>query len=95
MILYNSSSLQIENVLIFTDFSGRIDHTISQINTLFKMKLDKLYLLSNNTLAWLLLPGKHRISVPQRFVEEQIWCAHIPIGSSCCVTTRGLKWDLG
>lgn len=88
----------IKLVINIMEFSGRIDHILSQINTLFKanacMSGIDVYLMSKNSLAWLLERGTHTIVVPKIFVEEQRWCAHVPIGEKTIVTTKGLKWDL-
>lgn len=90
---------QIVNVLTVLDFSGRIDHILSQINTLHKVgsfsSSINCFLLTKNSLAWLLQPGQHTIQIPDRFVTEEYWCSYVPIGSRCRVTTNGLKWDLG
>lgn len=86
--------LQIEKVLIISEHSGRIDQILSQINMLHKNQLGELYLLSHDTLAWILRPGVHHLQVPEQFVTEQIWCSYIPFCSACRVTTRGLKYDL-
>ncbi|XP_031635931.1 thiamin pyrophosphokinase 1 [Contarinia nasturtii] len=88
---------KIKNVLIVTDFGGRIDQTMSQINTLFKRPLSEsvnVYLQSHDTLAWLLFPGQHKINVPPEFVTNEVWCGYIPMDGSSCVTTSGLKYDL-
>lgn len=80
-----------------TDFGGRIDHTLSQIDTLFKRHVPdhvNVYLRSHHTLAWLLLPGQHEILVPHEFVTKQFWCSYVAINGNCNVTTNGLKWDL-
>lgn len=79
--------------------SGRIDHILSQINTLHKaanflVGID-LYLLTKSSLSWLLPAGQHNIRIPDRFVAEQFWCSYVPVGNPCRVTTSGLKWDLG
>lgn len=91
--------MQIETVFLLTDFGGRIDHTMSQIGTLFKLlkivPQANVYLMGNATLAWLLCPGKHEMEIPKKLVEEEIWCSYIPINGPTCVTTEGLKWDLG
>lgn len=79
--------------------SGRIDHIMAHINTLYKahnfLKNKDIYVLSKNSIAWMLAPGKHSILIPKLFVEKEYWCAYVPIGSQCIVTTSGLKWDLG
>lgn len=88
---------QIQHVFIMTDFAGRIDQQMSQINTLFKRPLPEdvnVYLKSDDTLAWLLCPGHHNIQIPQELVTEKMWCGYIPMNGSCGVTTKGLKYDL-
>lgn len=80
-----------------TDFGGRIDQTLSQINTLFNAPVPdhvRLYLRSHQTIAWLLQPGQNEINVPKNYVLEQIWCSYVPISGDCNVTTTGLKYDL-
>lgn len=80
-----------------TDFGGRIDQTMSQINTLVKRPLPEdvnVYLKSCDTLAWILCPGQHEIKVPEEFVTKEMWCGYIPINGSANVTTTGLKYDL-
>lgn len=86
--------LQIRKVLIISEHSGRIDQILSQINMLHKNQLGELYLLSHDSLAWILRPGIHHLQVPEQFVKEEIWCSYMPFGSVCRVTTRGLKYDL-
>lgn len=89
---------KIKNVFFLTDFGGRIDQTMSQINTLFKHPIPdhiNVFLWSHQTLAWLLAPGQHQIQVPMDFVANEIWCSYVPMNGQTCVTTDGLKWDLG
>lgn len=99
LIFRISFDFQIDNIITVLDFSGRIDHILSQINTLHKavnfLDCINLFLLTKNSLSWLLQPGQHRIHIPERFVAEELWCSHVPVGSRCRVTTSGLKWDLG
>lgn len=81
------------------DISGRIDHILSHINTLFKshsfMPNVRIYILGKTSVSWLLAAGKHVINIPRAFVDKQLWCSYVPIGQKCIVTTTGLKWDLG
>lgn len=82
---------------MMTDFGGRIDQTLSQINTLFKQPVPddvNVYLMSHDAVAWLLWPGEHEIIVPQEFVTNEYWCSYVPMNGRCCVTTNGFKWDL-
>lgn len=81
---------------MFTDFGGRIDHTLSQINTLYKTLSEEMrvYLISHETLSWLLCSGRHEIEIPQTLVNDGVWCGFAPMNGTTCVTTTGLKWDL-
>lgn len=90
--------IQVDFVLNLMEFSGRVDHILSQINTLFKanllMKNIQVYLMTKNSLAWLLRPGNHLINVPDICVQEQYWCSYVPVGAATTVTTTGFRWDL-
>lgn len=90
--------MQIKQVITVLDHSGRIDHILSQINTLhtaerFLNGVD-VYLMTKNSLSWILRPGCHRIRVPERFIQQNYWCSYIPVGHPTKVTTDGLKYDL-
>lgn len=90
---------QIGSIVVLLDTSGRIDHLLSHINTLFKahvfLPTIDIFILAKDSMSWLLGAGQHTIHVPPYLVERQIWCSYVPIGHECSVTTRGLKWDLG
>lgn len=84
-------------MLLLTDFAGRIDQLLSQINTLFKqsnIENVNIYLRSRDTLGWILWPGQHEIQVSPEYVAKQVWCGYIPMNGRCNVTTTGLKYDL-
>lgn len=89
---------QIRQVITVLDHSGRIDHILSQINTLHKadrfLRGIDVFLMTRNSLSWILRPGSHLIRVPERFVQQEYWCSYAPIGSPTKVTTKGLKYDL-
>ncbi|KAM7363744.1 thiamine pyrophosphokinase 1 [Cochliomyia hominivorax] len=87
----------IQDIIVYHDTSGRFDQIMANINTMYKYENDffNIYLLSGNSLTWLLKPGKHSITVPLDLVQNQRWCALIPIGQEANnVTTKGLKWNL-
>lgn len=77
---------------------GRFDHILANINTLYKADniiKKPVFLLSSDSITWLLNPGKHHIKVswPNRVNTN---CALIPVGQPCRnVTTFGLHWDIG
>ncbi|KAI8129599.1 thiamine pyrophosphokinase 1 [Lucilia cuprina] len=88
---------QIQDIIVYHDTSGRFDQIMANINTIYKFEQDffNIYLLSGNSLTWLLKPGKHSITIPSELVQAQRWCALIPVGQEATnVTTKGLKWNL-
>nr|XP_017088731.2 thiamin pyrophosphokinase 1 [Drosophila bipectinata] len=88
---------KIRDVVVFHDTSGRLDHVMANLNTLYKMQKDNcnVFLLSGDSVTWLLRPGKHTIQVPPDLVATQRWCSLMPVGATAHnVTTTGLKWNL-
>lgn len=88
---------KIRDVVVFHDCSGRLDQVMANLNTLYKVQKDNcnVYLLSGDSITWLLRPGKHTIQVPLDLVTSQRWCSLMPVGSTAHnVTTQGLKWNL-
>ncbi|KAH8359397.1 hypothetical protein KR093_006505 [Drosophila rubida] len=88
---------KLHDVVVFHDCSGRLDQIMGNLNTLYKMQKEtcNVYLLSGNSITWLLRPGKHTIQIPLDLVTNQRWCALMPVGSTAHnVTTTGLKWNL-
>lgn len=94
--MFGKNAIGIQNIVVFHDTSGRLDQIMANINTIFKLQSEttNIYLLSGNSLAWVLLPGNHSIKIPTDLVKHQRWCALIPFGRANCVNTRGLKWNL-
>uniref|UniRef100_A0A1B6FRE0 Thiamin pyrophosphokinase thiamin-binding domain-containing protein n=1 Tax=Cuerna arida TaxID=1464854 RepID=A0A1B6FRE0_9HEMI len=91
---------EIDSVIVIVEDSGRLDHIMSNLNTLyntsevFGSSCVRLYLFSTETLTWLLPAGSHEIQVPQSFVQCQAKCGLIPLGAPCVVSSSGLKWNL-
>ncbi|XP_050539397.1 thiamin pyrophosphokinase 1 [Daktulosphaira vitifoliae] len=95
------NNTNINTVIVMVNMDIRIDHFLSNINTLYKLKdqfsnID-VFLLGRNTLTWLLLKGNHRIHIPPtlRMFPEKNYIGIFPLGSACnhC-TTNGLKWNI-
>ncbi|XP_052749219.1 thiamin pyrophosphokinase 1 isoform X2 [Galleria mellonella] len=96
-------NLQLDHVIAVCQNSGRLDHILANIQTLHLVKVDNLlnpnttvYILSDDSISWLLSPGDHVISVPEETRQHRrAWCSLVPIGTPCeSVTTSGLKWNL-
>ncbi|ALC47069.1 CG14721 [Drosophila busckii] len=88
---------KVHDIVVFHDCSGRLDQVMANLNTLYKMQKDNcnVYLVSGNSVTWLLRPGKHTIQIPLDLVTSQRWCSLMPLGGTAHnVTTTGLKWNL-
>ncbi|XP_026737262.1 thiamin pyrophosphokinase 1 isoform X2 [Trichoplusia ni] len=99
----NQIGVEIENVVTFAQNSGRLDQVLGNIQTLFLAR-DKLliapkikiYLISDDSISWLLSPGEHVILISEEVRKsKRVWCSLVPIGEACeRVTSTGLKWNL-
>ncbi|XP_012230818.2 thiamine pyrophosphokinase 1 isoform X2 [Linepithema humile] len=92
-------NINLDVIYVLAETSGRFDHIIGNINTLYKSdKLvgnTKVIQVASNSLTWLLKPGLHNIRIPEILVRGQSWCGLLPFGSSVNhVSTTGLKWNL-
>ncbi|KAJ3285655.1 cAMP-dependent protein kinase subunit [Borealophlyctis nickersoniae] len=81
-------------IIVLGALSGRFDHTMASIHTLFLVPEPRMmYLVSGESIAFLLRPGLHRIECYRSL--EGPTCGLIPIGVSVAkVVTKGLKWDV-
>lgn len=91
----------IDSVIVMVNMCNRVDHFLSNINTLYKSKEHyfdgDIYLLGRNSLTWLLPSGSNHIHIPQvlRKNPEKNYIGFFPLGSPCYkCTTTGLKWNL-
>ncbi|XP_060527337.1 thiamin pyrophosphokinase 1 isoform X2 [Cylas formicarius] len=89
---------KLDTIYVFGDTSGRFDQILANINSLYKaltfLANVKIYQIASNSITWLLNKGKHCISIPESLRVNLDWCALIPIGSPCIVSSNGLKWNL-
>ncbi|XP_012289048.1 thiamin pyrophosphokinase 1 [Orussus abietinus] len=94
-----SHDIQLDGIYVFADTSGRFDHIIGNINTLYKARhivgdIQVIHIASTS-LTWLLRPGTHKIFIPTSLRQSACWCGIIPFGFPAPnVTTTGLKWNL-
>lgn len=99
--LHKPLCLQASIFMVLCESAGRFDHIMSNVNTLFKASKQnntknlRIFLLTSNTITWLLQPGSHTLQIPLELWNEKSICALIPVGQPCThVTTTGLKWNL-
>lgn len=92
------AATDVRTVVVVSQTSGRLDQIMANINTLHRSKqltsANRILLLSDNSLSFLLDPGKHVINIPTPLVAKQDWCAIIPFKEATMVRTTGLKWNL-
>lgn len=89
----------LDGILVIVENSGRFDHLISNINTLYKaehmIRDVQVIQIASDSLTWLLKPGFHRIRIPNELLLENNWCGLLPIGKPVQhISTTGLKWNL-
>ncbi|XP_047526268.1 thiamin pyrophosphokinase 1 isoform X1 [Pieris napi] len=94
---------ELDHIVTLGQNSGRIDQILGNIQTLFLVRemhilppKTNVYIMSDDTVSWLLSPGDHVIFVPEETrTFKRSWCSLVPVGESCdAVTTSGLKWNL-
>ncbi|XP_019883859.1 thiamin pyrophosphokinase 1 [Camponotus floridanus] len=94
-----TKNINLGEIYVLAETSGRFDHIIGNINTLYKS--DKLVgnvqviQIASNSLTWSLKPGLHTIYIPEILVKQHSWCGLLPFGRPVnCISTSGLKWNL-
>ncbi|XP_067121701.1 thiamine pyrophosphokinase 1 [Centruroides vittatus] len=94
MKVVNEKNMKLESVLVITLMAGRLDHIMSNLQTLYlakQMNCPPVYLISDKCVTWLLSKGKHKIKINSTFHNLSVGL--IPL-NPCIVTTDGLKWEL-
>ncbi|XP_039290625.1 thiamin pyrophosphokinase 1 isoform X2 [Nilaparvata lugens] len=92
--------IELDSLLVVGEHSGRLDHIVSNLNVhfttdeLLSNKNVQMYHLAGDSLTWLLKPGHHKIRIPQRLRDCNAWCSLLPVGTSCNVTSTGLKYNM-
>ncbi|GBG28746.1 Thiamine pyrophosphokinase 1 [Hondaea fermentalgiana] len=82
------------SVIVLGATGGRLDHEFANISMLFKFDktFQDLILLSDQSLALLLAPGKHTLIRPEDIISPT--CGLAPLAGPARVTTSGLRWNL-
>lgn len=92
--IIDKEASDIDQVLAIGALGGRLDHQMANINTLYKYSRLKIYLISSESIAFLLDSGQHTINSAVNDIFKNS-CGLLPIGNGAVVRTMGLKWDLG
>lgn len=97
--ILHDKDFDIDSVIAVVENSGRLDQTLANLNThfsfnsIFRNRKVNLYSLAGDAITWLLRPGKHSISIPQRLRDSSSWCGLLPVGNPCVITTSGLRYN--
>lgn len=90
------------DILALGGLGGRVDQALSQLHHLYLFPAGrgttegKLYLLSAESLTFLLEAGTHRIWIREDSLDD-IFAKHVgilPIGEPSIISTKGLEWDV-
>lgn len=96
IVIRKKIHLQVDCVIAFGAFGGRLDQEFANINTLFMHHSNlsvPFYLMDSLQIGCLLQKGSHKLKVDSGY--EGKYCGLIPVAGKCeCVTTTGLKWNL-
>lgn len=88
--------MKLSCVVAICETSGRIDQIMANINTLYLNQKESehypVYILSSNSLSWLLLPGDNEIHIPEYL--RNYWCSLVPFQHPTVVSSSGLRWNL-
>jgi len=80
-------------IFTVTDFTGRLDHALSNLHTLYQADPSvSTYLVNSETLTFLLQPGLNVIYLDNDVCGK--YCGVFSLGMPACVTTSGFKYDM-
>lgn len=89
------------DIVVMGGLGGRVDQGMSQVHHLYLFQQGtgyeegKIYLVSGESLTFVLKAGHHRIHVCEQ--GEQVFGKYVgilPIGGTSIITTKGLEWDI-
>jgi len=92
----NNQLHSIDNILCLIGESDRVDHVLSNLNTLLSSKTYfpthiSVALVSNESCSWMLSPGQTSIELETFDYKKPHWCCLLPIQCPAVVSTTGLK----
>ncbi|XP_043282730.1 thiamin pyrophosphokinase 1 isoform X2 [Venturia canescens] len=94
-----SQNIELHAIYVIVDTSGRLDHLVGNLNTLYKtpklLAHTQVIQVASNSLTWLLTPGRHKIIIPEVLARSKSWCGILPLnGKVDKILSSGLKWNL-
>ncbi|KAI1295518.1 thiamine pyrophosphokinase 1 [Halotydeus destructor] len=91
----NSTKFGFECIVAISSLAGRLDHVLSNINTLFKYADQVPIFLYDleQSISWA-IPYTKQHAIRVEHLKDSKWCSLVPVGQPAKVTTTGLKWNL-
>jgi thiamine pyrophosphokinase len=86
-----------DQIYTVCDFGGRLDHAISNLNTLYSQCVSEMnaFILSSESVTFLLKKGLNVIYADDGdLFAPARYCGFFPFGREAVVSTYGLKWNL-
>ena len=100
----NLKQVNFKSIYIFCNFSGRLDHALANLNTLYKIMSNgntdnyvNTYIISEESITFLLSKGLNCINLTNNEINKSLlgtYCGMFPLNKPSKVTTNGLKWNL-
>ena len=92
-------AVNFDQIYVVCDFGGRVDHSISNLNSLYTKCLAPLetYILSSESITFLLKKGVNVIYADSDLFSVPPmggYCGFFPFGQEAIVSTFGLKWNV-
>jgi len=87
-------AIAIQDIYVYGDFSGRLDHALSNLNSLYALPSNIRTLIVNaESVTFLLRPGLNVIYVGDE-VRQDEYCGLFAMGKPAVVSTHGLKYNM-
>lgn len=86
---------QVDKIYCFCEFTGRLDHALANLNTLYDDSLSKVdtFIVSSESITFLLKKGLNLVYIDENLCCNK-YCGLFPLAESATVSTFGLKWNL-
>lgn len=98
-----SSSKDVLDIVAMGGLGGRVDQGLSQLHHLYLFQTDpryaegRMFLVSGESLTFLLKTGRHRIHVKERQGQREVFDKYVgivPVKEPSVISTQGLEWDV-
>ncbi|CZT45513.1 related to THI80-thiamin pyrophosphokinase [Rhynchosporium secalis] len=98
----SSPSRENMDIVVIGGLGGRVDQGMTTLSHLYTFQQDpeyasgRMYLLSSESITFVLKTGKHRIRVKEEFEGIKLGkhVGIIPLKEPSVISTEGLKWDV-